>query len=326
MKYNIGKVQLIKNGKIETIEDVIVDEKDAIEEVKYLKNILDEKAKEGCSSILNINNIALNIRTKENQILNDRNLDIFVSKNISPKDYKILMKSDVSKPKDFRSIIIKNYVLRDGRDDYDVYDYKQNILHERKDCSIEESLRMRKFNNTRMPSNILDLFLRKKLNKLSKEEEKMYYKYENFNLEDILFSNDREKFSLNNGDAGVITIFDDCEYKTTVTKMQHGLEKDKHIDWYMKDTNDNRRNLNYIYIQLMPGEVICWLPEKPNEYQLDRMDKFVEEVKDLEAMNHDVVVNTGIVGKSANFNTTIKEYKSLSELEQHLKNQGEKKR
>lgn len=321
--YNIGTVELIKNGNKEMI-DIIVNKESVVAELKYLEGVLEAKAKQGYSSILNIKNISKNFKTKQISILDSNVMTIFIAENIDLRDHYVIMNDADTKTKRFDSVIIKNYVERNGHKDYDLYDYKQNLLLEKKEYSEEQKLEVRRINALRRPSKILDLFLRKKLGRLNPKEIREYSNYEKFNLENILFSNNRHKYSLNNGDAGVITIFEDCEYKTPVTKMQHGAEKDAQLSWYRNDTGDHRDDPNYIYIQVMSEEVICWLPENINEYQVNKMKDFIGEIKDLQNIHHDVKIYSSVVTESAKYNTSIKSYDSLSQLEKHLDQQENK--
>lgn len=319
MKYNIGNIDLIKDGNKKNI-DISIDMEDMDKELEYLDNVLVQKARQGYNSILNMNMFARDIRNNNTTILDSRKITFYLAESINSSDYNILMEEYNNIKLDIcGSLNIKNYVINGSHKDYNIYDYRQNRLLEKSQYSEAENKKIREINEARTADKILDLFLRKKLSKLTSEEEKMYYDYETFDMEKILFSNDRFKYPLNNGDAGVITIFKDREYRSPVTKLQHHEELINHLNWYRDETNDFRDDPNYIYIQLLSDEIICWVNSNLNQYQTNRMNEFIREIKELENKNHEIKVYASIVTESAKYTSTIKEYNSLSQLENHMK-------
>lgn len=248
--------------------------------------------------------------------------EFIIPENIKNQDFIRIMKKMRDDFRNIENISIINYCNRHGYSDYDYYDYTLNMLELTDDMDSTERYYCQKSNKNRIPERILDLFLRKKLNGLTEREEKMYQLYEDFDIEKLLYY-DNTNFELNNGNSGVITIFKDQTYKSTVTKMFHRDEHQQHINAYMS-SNMGMEETDNIYIQLTSGYISCWLPSEINEYQKKQLNEFFKEIEDLQMLKGNIEV-FGAVREENNISDIREEFNGIDSIKQHINQSNSKK-
>lgn len=162
-------------------------------------------------------------------------------------------------------------------------------------------------------NNAISILMRAKTNNLNEKEQEEYNHYVNFDLEEILTKDNKEKYpDINNDNAGVVVITDDKIYSSSNHKMQHGAEMDTIIksvhndqdDLSMLDVAQKANKHNDIIIQLAnyqdKGEVLTWLPKEISDSQKELLSSFNSQVNDIITKNPDVKIekSASIVGDS----------------------------
>lgn len=306
---DFGKITFIKDGKYDCkyYENLQTD-------MESMYQDADKMLADGYTVVINTN--------KSSSLSKFYSSEFFVSENIKPQDYIIIMGKVKRDIKERGTIYITNYCSRNGYLDYDYYDYSMNIREIIDDMDATERFYCQKNNEDRTPDRILDLFLRKKLNGLTPKEEKMYQIYEEFNLENILYE-DSTKLDLNNKNSGVITIFKDETYKSTVTKMSHKSEHQQHINAYTS-ANKSSVEKDNVYIQLTNNYVSFVFPEEINDYQKDQLNDFLKELEDIQLLKGNVKVY-GVVKTKKEFSDITEEFVGIDQIKQHVKQTKSKK-
>ena len=203
-----------------------------------------------------------------------------IAKNITLEDYE-LFKANVRflSSEDEDNMKITNHVMRNGFDDVDEFSYSDISYLAEQNKHIFSFKKYQAILKNRKSKKVLDMFLRKKLNMLTKEEEEMYHRYEDFDLDTLVFGDDVELDTLNTDNCGVISIFDDCTYKSNNTIDGHYNNLEKHCRWYEKTHGIKCSNDLHIYI--FKDTTIFFIPEIMNSYQVEELEKIVLELEDL---------------------------------------------
>lgn len=309
-------INLIKNKNTEKFF-LKINQSSSNEEIKKVYATVDQKVKDGYTVLINLKRVFESDNHREEFYITE----VSIPKNISEQDYKTIMETVNAFPKEtLDSMTIINHTSRNGlEEDYDYYDYGQNVFRIRENHTEEQRQAFEKINSARRPNKILDYFLRKKLDKLSDYEKKMYQDYEEFNLEKLLFDSEIKYNILSNNNCGVITIFPDKTYKSAVTKAQHKGETDQHKKNYSTKTSNVSNVDNYITIQILKEEALLYIPKSLNEYQTNQLNEFFDEVDDLEKFNNKKVNLYGaIIEKSGELNI-LKECEGMDEIKTCLK-------
>lgn len=313
----IGMLTFIKDGKkdCEIYKESDIDDDLVIESI-YQE--ADQKVSDGYTVVINLKGPFPN----EKNVYGFSQSEILVPENIKPQDYILIMDKVKYDFKTIEIMDITNYCHRNGYLDYDYYDYKLNMHKLTNDMDSAQRYYCQRDNEERTPDKIVDVFLRKKLDGLTKKEEQMYQTYEDFNIEKILYD-DNTKFALNNGNSGVITIFEDKTYQSTVTKMAHIDENKQHINAYI-DLTEKMEEPDNIYIQLTNGYIACWLPTEINEYQKSQLNEFFNEVEDMQMLRGNVEV-FGAVREGNEISDIREEFNGIDSIKQYLNQSKSKK-
>lgn len=159
---------------------------------------------------------------------------------------------------------------------------------------------------------VLDCFLREKTNELSDEERKMFDKYRNFDLEDLL-TESNTKYSVNNANAGVIVISNSNIYKSTVKKQQHGEEVIYIYNYINKEYANELKNKpiedvvldsSSVIIQVNLNELIVWMPTIRSEFQNSELQKISEIVSKINSLSDKkVCIYSNVCGNDIEYNT-----------------------
>lgn len=238
-----------------------------------------------------------------------------IAKNTNLEDYKNIMEVVSSIPVEEQDdMMITNHVTRYGMDDVDVFDYGhiKYVMEKHRENYTEE--RFNAILNNRKPIKVLDVFLRKKLDLLNEEEKDMYSKYEDFDLDTLLFDEDNELLTLNTDNSGFISIYDDCIYKTTNTMDAHSFSQKKHEKWYKE--NHSSSFDTPIKIHIYKKLMAIFLPIEIKDYQLNELDKIIEEVEDLcKFHNTDILIEAESFDKNGESKA---KYENLGEIREMI--------
>lgn len=313
MEREIARIISIKNGKKEEISFNLNENENEELIMQSMYEQADKKIKENYTVLIGTKSQNLNDEAKTEI----ENYEISFPNEIKPTDYITIMplvKQIVNKTS---NIEIINNCIRNGYQDYDYHDC--NFIEYEVDpkLSYRQRKAYEKENNDRNPLAIIDLFLRKKLGGLTEYEEKVYKEYEEFNLEKILYE-DNSKYALNNGNAGVITIFKDDTYVSTNTKIEHSYEHDQHLRAYKEAMGIN--SSDNIYIQLSTKQVACWIPTEINEYQQQKLDELMNQIDELDTVRGKVDV-CGATVESTDISygfKTIEKFESTQQVKEHI--------
>lgn len=313
----VGMLTFIKDGKkdYEFYQESDINEDFVIESI--YQNA-DQKVSDGYTVVINL----------KGSIPNEKNLygfsqsEILIPEKIKNQDYLQIMDKVKKDFNTIKTMDIINYCNRNGYYDYDYYDYNLKMNKLTNDMDSAQRYYYQMDNEERTPDKIVDVFLRKKLNGLTKKEEKMYQVYEDFNIEKLLYD-DNTKFALNNGNSGVITIFKDETYKSTVTKMAHIDENKQHINAYM-DLTGKMEEPDNIYIQLTNGYIACWLPTEINEYQNKQLNEFLNEIENLQILRGNLEV-FGAVREGNDIFNIREEFDEIDSIKQYINQSKSKK-
>ena len=263
----------------------------------FLKNKLKEKY-----FIIGEENLTNQI--DNNEIKDQKNLVIFIPNDIDSKLVQYVYEFIKEKEKNKEYKIKKIYNIRDN--DYDTYEFTfYNFLTRMKklyqcenyfmDNSQIQNLKEKNYSIEKLlkeelsVSEVFLLFVNEKLNKLTNIQKELFNHYRNFNLENLLFIDEDLNFSLNNGNAGAITIFPNDILKSNVSKKYHENEFRKHL----KSKNIDDKSINnkmkeiankyqICFIRVCTGYFIIECPDKMNEYQQNELLKLLKEVRNLE--------------------------------------------
>ena len=283
----MGRLIFLKDGNIE--EEIFSDEN-----IHYYAPKADELVSKDYTTILSYKNI----------------LDIDIAKHFSNEDY-INLKQALSNynESELDEMKITNHIIRNGLEDYDVYDYSyiKFIMEKNKDKYIEE------YNNLlekKKPINVLDIYVRQKLNKLTSEEQYMYSKYSEFDLDFLLFSENSSLLTINTDNSGFISIFDDCTYKNTNTTDNHYDTKEKHEEWYRNSHGKDLENVILIYVY--KETIGIFVPIDINDYQRNELSNTILELDNLCSFhNKDIIIEAGIIDSDG---TALETYSNLSQI------------
>lgn len=324
MEYDVAKAIFIKNGKKEERDiqcDNIAQEYKVIEQ---LYQDVDKKVIDGYTVILNLKDDSDDVHSYRFSTS-----EVIVPNEIKVEDYILIM---ARVKKDFmrcKTINIINNCIRNGYQDYDYYDYRNNSYGITNDMNKESLYYANKANAERTPDKILDLFLRKKLKGfqgLTKNEQDMYQVYEDFNIEKILYS-DNTNNSLNNRNEAIMTIFLDQTYKSTNTKMNEDWEHQQHLIAY--EQKKEKASLSNVFIYLTNDYVKCFLPSKLNDYQKEQFNNFLDELNEIQKLRGEVevfaTVADDIYFSNINKDSIKNEFKGINQIKEHINKQGIKK-
>lgn len=219
--------------------------------------------------------------------------------------YKILQELE----QDSKYILKKIYNIRE--DDFDTYELSNRILDQRVQLLYNnENNFMNNSNIQKLKkegksiveevkkelniSEIFLLFVKEKQGLLSLSQQDLFKHYRCFDIKTILTVDENLSYSLNNGNAGSITIFEDEAKKTTTTKKHHDDEFEMHIrtKGYKADIFEDKnsfnsfiRLMNYChccFIRLFTSGFMMWTPEELNDYQFNEIENILREISMIE--------------------------------------------
>lgn len=249
-------------------------------------------------------------------------LYVDLAKSFLEKDYDNLMETiSTYTEEEQKEMIITNHAIRNELEDYDVYDFShvKYIMDRHRDRYTDEHYN--KITQNRKPIKALDIFARQKIGKLNFEEEKMYDKYINFDLDFLLFSEESDTLTLNTDNSGFVTIFEDCIYKNPNTTDAHSETMKKHEKWYKQSHHGNPDNRVLVYI--FKGTAVFFMPESINGYQKEELSSIIEEMDDLcKFHNKDITIEVSIEDKNREPLGTLE---SLPQLKQRFVQNKESK-
>lgn len=168
-----------------------------------------------------------------------------------------------------------------------------NISNDINDFESENKL-LQIINANRNISDIFLYFVKEKLGLLSDDEKLMFKYYREFDLKRLLIGN-LKKYPLNNDNSGVISIFKDQIYKSTLTKMNHTKEIIHHLIEYGYNITDKIsittvcEIYNVIIVKIIYNTLIIWSPKKINMFQKKNLLSILEQVKMIDAYNNDEI-------------------------------------
>lgn len=235
---------------------------------------------------------------KENEILTTCLLPL----EVHPKDASNILNMFTKIEKNNPYTFIKNRFIGDFGLQYDFYTPSLNKL----------------INS----SSILDLYLREKNNQLTAEEQEMFNKYRVFNLKELLTA--PYHYPVNNGNCGVMIVTFDNIYQSTNKQMAHAREF-RTIKKYLYP-NQNNRSLKIVdllksttntdvFIEILPGSAVVWMPDQPNKYQLQVLKEFLEKIEKIEnQLGHPINVFSSIYYPNDNYKIT-----ELENIKEHFK-------
>lgn len=247
-------------------------------------------------------------------IINSENiLDVDLGKSFSIDDYENL-KEVVSTytEEELDEMRINNHVIRNGLEDYDIYDYGhiKYIMNIHKDKYTEE--RYNQILESRKPIKVLDIYARQRIGTLTKEEQDMYNKYANFDLDFLLFSDNSDLLTINTDNSGFITIFEDDIFKNTNTTDAHSETKNKQEKWYKN--KHHKESINNVSIFIYKETMVLFVPEIMTDYQKDELSKIILEVDDLcKFHNKDISIEMGIEDKNGELLDTYNDLDGIKE-------------
>ena len=173
---------------------------------------------------------------------------------------------------------------------------------------------------------VLPYYLKDKTDELTEDEKKMFEKYRHYDLVDVLIGNNQSKYPLiNNSNAGVIVISSNKTEASTLKEMKHSKEFKVILKFLHPNLKFNRRfsimdivnDTNDILIQLYDHQLILWLPEKLNNYQINELKKLIIQVKEINKnclKNHQSLVDM----YSSFCEGDIAELEDIEALEEYL--------
>lgn len=264
-----------------------------------------------------------------------KHLNVYIPKKIDTAS--ITLAYEVIESLENNSNFIDRFIYNYREDDYDYYHEGQAKLNRISDKAvetlknktdnskieelisyIEKGIDIEKnkkelldaINDERKISNIFLIFAKEKLNLLSNKENKMVQAYRNFDLERLLTADNIFEYSLNNGGAGCISIFEDDIISSTATKMQHGEETKYHLRKRglgdISDVSQAHVQFNLIEIQLYKDTLVIYTPNNLNEYQKEQLLSILNQVKQIE-INHQEKIDVHIdkYQQEENYSTDI---------------------
>lgn len=219
--------------------------------------------------------------------------------------YKILQELE----QDSKYILKKIYNIRE--DDFDTYELSNRILNQRvqllynNENNFMNNSNIQKLKNEGKSiveevkkelniSEIFLLFVKEKQGLLSLSQQDLFKHYRCFDIRNILTVDENLNYSLNNGNAGSITIFEDEVKKTTTTKKYHDNEFEMHLrtKGYKTDVFKYKNNFNDFikfvtdyhccFIRLFTSGLMIWAPEELNDYQINEIENILKEVNIIE--------------------------------------------
>ncbi len=243
-----------ENKSNHTVSPYTKEETNRILENKDLEKVYKRSIEQGFSVIRYIKNIEFS----DGKILlnNQYSLQGVISDKIDKKTAK-MFKRDLA-------TITSKFDITDGYfkiKQVDYYDYIDNDI-----------------------LNKLDYFLKEKTDSLSNKEKVMFDKYRNFDLETLLTDDSLQKNPINNSNGGVMVISQNDSFNSTCKGFQHGYDIKNYYERKFKTNVDEKsiydlvKDFNDIIIQVALNELIIWLPEKINEYQMAGLKNLLEQV------------------------------------------------
>lgn len=240
-----------------------------------------------------------------------------IAKNITMEDYE-MFKANVRffSSEDEDNMEITNNVVRNGFDDIDDFVYSDVVHLAKMNDHLYDLKKIQAILKSRKSKKVLDVFLRKKLNMLTKEEEEMYHRYEDFDLDTLLFGNDIELDTLNTDNCGVISIFLDTTYKSTNTTNAHSATEEKHCRWYDETHTMPCSEENSIHIRVFKETLTFLIPEHLNNYQIEELDKVIKEIDDLAKFHNKKLLVEG--ERYYDNGGVMEEYSSIRDLKEMI--------
>lgn len=240
-----------------------------------------------------------------------------IAKNITMEDYE-MFKANVRffSDEDEDNMEITNHTVRNGFDDIDDFIYRDVVRLAKMNNHLYDFKKYQAILKNRKSKKVLDMFLRKKLNMLTKEEEEIYHRYEDFDLDTLLFGKDIELDTLNNDNCGVISIFLDTTYKSCNTTNAHSDTTEKHCRWYDETHDVKSSDENSIHIRVFKEVLTFFIPEHLNDYQREELNRIIMEVDDLCKFHNKKIT---IEGERYYDNGNImEEYSSIKDLKEMI--------
>ncbi len=160
--------------------------------------------------------------------------------------------------------------------------------------SKSEDMLLEIINRGRNISDVFLYFVYEKLGLLSDDKKLMFKYYREFDLERLLVGN-LKKYPLNNDNSGLISIFEDKMYKSTLTKMNHMREIRHHLIEYGYNVDEKISMTivcdiyNVIIIKIIHNTLIVWSPKKFNNFQKENLLSILEQVKIIDNCNKDEI-------------------------------------
>lgn len=291
----IGKIYVISKNK-RTKMDVNIDECKIKKEYEKLNESWKKLAKRGYTVVSNCYDYYSEGKNAPTIDYEKTKNAVFIAPEISKKEAKLLEKTVFALPKNDRIDLYNFFKNKYGQIDYAYYDARTN--------------KYKGDNKVKKSSNIVKYFINEKIDKLNNEEKKMMDKYYRFNMEGILYT-DTTNYPLNNSNSGIISIFSDRIYKTSVTKERHSEELSMHKVMHLKETGVVEEP---IYFQLNKGNIMCWLGQDINDYQAEKLEKICEKIKSLEVRRGEVYFAASILNKD----DIVASFENPNDLENYI--------
>ena len=118
----------------------------------------------------------------------------------------------------------------------------------------------------------------------------MFRYYREFNLERSLIG-DMSIYPLNNNNSGLISIFEDKMYSTSLKKMNHLEEMKYHLLKYGYNVGDKIKVLsvfndyNVVIIKIYKKTLIIQVPNNLNSFQKENLLSVLEEVRIIDEVS-----------------------------------------
>lgn len=151
-------------------------------------------------------------------------------------------------------------------------------------------------------SDIVDMYFREKVGRLTEQEKSMFSLYRNFDLESLLFNEEIEQLSISNRNCGVIIVGSHEIKALPVTKLCHQETVQNLLVAMGEEVNlGNKTSIMesvHTYQSaigiITPGYIAFYLPEAINSFQKERLFEIDDELN-LLACNHELMVNSSSV-------------------------------
>lgn len=211
--------------------------------------------------------------------------ELFIANQISKADAAIIEKIEKSymTGKDSKRVEIYNRVNSEYGKEYNYV----NILKSKTDSEMR----------TYKILECIRTFINEKIGNLNKDQQEMLSHYRKFDLKRLITIDEKTKYALNNGNAGLIIIAPDKVYRSTCKKEIHLRQISSIMEnQYYNEFQMNRDATLYskpseqeifhsIMIQLSNNiyyPAIFWSPEKINEFQYQQLLNVIDEIEEIE--------------------------------------------